>query len=283
MTARPSAPRRATRFAWPLLAALGLACAVAALAGPSTGATRATRADPLHGARQLVLVTVAGWDAGQGRLRRYERAGDGAAWRELAAFPVSIGRHGSAWGTGLLAPADQGEGPRKREGDGRSPAGVFALGPAFGYAEGVASGLPYQAMDAGDWCMDVPASPHYNRIVDAREVGQAAVKGSTEPMRLDLHRDGDPRYRLGFVVAHNPGNEPGGGSCIFAHLWRTPGEPTAGCTAMADADMEALLAWLDADLQPRFVLLPEDEYARLAGRWGWPAPSPRAPGDGASR
>ena len=134
-----------------------------------------------------------------------------------------------------------------------------------------ATGLPYQAMSRDDWCMDVPTSPYYNRIVDARQVGADAVAGSSEPMRLDLHRDGNPSYRLGFVIEHNPGNVPQGGSCIFAHLWRAPGEPTAGCTAMADADMEAMLEWLDADKNPRFVLLPRAPYARLAARWQMPA------------
>ncbi|AKC88344.1 L,D-transpeptidase family protein [Pseudoxanthomonas suwonensis] len=226
--------------------------------------------EPLHDARQLVVVTTAGWDEHQGRLHRLERAGETAVWREVDAFDVSLGRNGSAWGVGLHPQTDQGQGPRKREGDGRSPAGVFALGTAFGYADATASALPYQAMRESDWCMDVPDSPLYNRIVDARVVGQAAVAGSTEPMRLDLHHDGDPRYRLGFVIGHNPEHAPGGGSCIFAHLWRTPGEATAGCTAMADADMEALLAWLDPARAPRFVLLPEAEYRRLAPTWHLP-------------
>ena len=240
-------------------------------------ATATGSADPLRGAQQLVLVTTGGWDENQGILRRFERPDDSTQWREVAAFPVSIGRNGSAWGTGLHAAGDQDEGPRKREGDGRSPAGVFALGTAFGYADTVASGLPYQAMTRDDWCMDVPASPYYNRIVDARQVGAAAVAGSSEPMRLDLHRNGNPSYRLGFVIEHNPGNVPQGGSCIFAHLWRAPGEPTAGCTAMADADMEAMLEWLDADKTPRFVLLPRAQYARLATRWQLPALAPTEP------
>jgi L,D-peptidoglycan transpeptidase YkuD (ErfK/YbiS/YcfS/YnhG family) len=272
------APPRVSRFVWPLLAALGLASGIAALAaGESTGdAGSPVPADPLAGARQLVLVTTGSWDDHQGTLRRFERSADAAPWREVAAFDVSIGRNGSAWGIGLHDAADEDDGPRKREGDGRSPAGVFALGTAFGYAPAAASGLPYRAMQASDWCMDVPTSPHYNRIVDARQVGEAAVQGSSEPMRLDLHGQGDPRYRLGFVIGHNPGNVPQGGSCIFAHLWRTPGEPTAGCTAMADADMEAMLEWLDADRTPRFVLLPDAEYRRLAERWHWPALAPAA-------
>ena len=276
MPADSDATPRASRFAWPLLAALGLAWGIAALAGESAGEPTGS-ADPLRGAQQLVLVTTGGWDENQGILRRFERPDDSTQWREVAAFPVSIGRNGSAWGTGLHAAGDQDEGPRKREGDGRSPAGVFALGTAFGYADTVASGLPYQAMTRDDWCMDVPASPYYNRIVDARQVGAAAVAGSSEPMRLDLHRNGNPSYRLGFVIEHNPGNVPQGGSCIFAHLWRAPGEPTAGCTAMADADMEAMLEWLDADKAPRFVLLPRAQYARLATRWQLPALAPTEP------
>lgn len=274
MPAIHDASPRATRFAWPLLATLALTTGIAALAGESRGESAGTAApDPLRGARQLVLVTTAGWDADQGTLRRYERADDSSPWHEVAALDVSIGRKGSAWGSGLHAAGDAGEGPRKREGDGRSPAGVFALGSAFGYAADAASGLPYQPMQDSSWCMDVPASPLYNRIVDTREVGEAAVAGSSEPMRLDLHRDGDPRYRLGFVIGHNPDNVPQRGSCIFAHLWRQPGEATAGCTAMAGADMEAMLEWLDADKTPRFVLLPEAEYRRLAARWRLPAPA----------
>ena len=276
MPADSDATPRASRFAWPLLAALGLAWGIAALAGESAGEPTGSD-DPVRGAQQLVLVTTGGWDENQGILRRFERPDDSTQWREVAAFPVSIGRNGSAWGTGLHAAGDQDEGPRKREGDGRSPAGVFALGTAFGYADTVASGLPYQAMTRDDWCMDVPASPYYNRIVDARQVGAAAVAGSSEPMRLDLHRNGNPSYRLGFVIEHNPDNVAQGGSCIFAHLWRKPGETTAGCTAMADADMEAMLEWLDADKTPRFVLLPRAQYARLATRWQLPALAPTEP------
>ena len=263
----------APRPRWLRLAARLSLAATATLAGtlaaaPATG--------PLHDARQLVVVVTSDWDASQGRLHRLQRSGETAPWIELASFEVGIGRQGSAWGSGLHPAGDEDRGPRKREGDGRSPAGVFALGPAFGYAAQADSGLPYLPMQASHWCMDVPASPLYNRIVDAREVGAAAVAGSSEPMRLDLHKDGDPRYRLGFVIEHNPGNVAGDGSCIFAHLRRRPGETTAGCTAMDEADMQALLAWLDPARQPRFVLLPQAQYRRLAGAWGLPPLLPAA-------
>ncbi|MBN5029620.1 L,D-transpeptidase family protein [Stenotrophomonas maltophilia] len=226
-------------------------------------------AAPLDGARQLIVVTSEGWDSTEGQLQAYVR--DGKGWHAHGkAFPVALGRTGSAWGLGLH-PA-QADGPQKQEGDGRSPAGIFALGSAFGYAvTRPGTAMPYQPMLDSSYCMDVPSSPFYNRIVDEKKVGSAAVKGSTEPMRLDLHNKGDVRYREGFVIAHNPGNQPGKGSCIFAHLWRTPGEATAGCTAMPQASMQALLDWLRPQDTPRFVLLPRAEYTRLQAQWQLPA------------
>jgi L,D-peptidoglycan transpeptidase YkuD (ErfK/YbiS/YcfS/YnhG family) len=226
--------------------------------------------EPWAGARQLVLVTVPDWDSHEGTLRTWRR--DGGPWQSvMAATPVVIGRAGAAWGIGLH-PSQPGL--HKREGDGRSPAGAFALGTAFGYAASVRTGLPYAAMDTHDWCIDVDGSPLYNRIVDAREVGAGAVAGSTEPMRLDLHSKGDQRYALGFVIEHNPRAEARAGSCIFAHLWKSADSTTAGCTAMAEPAMRDLLAWLDADRHPVFVLLPNHEYTRLRESWGLPAIAP---------
>ena len=220
-------------------------------------------------AEQVVVVVTRDWDAPAGELRRYERGGDGDAWREVGeAAPVTVGRAGSAWGIGLH-PA-QSSGPQKREGDGRAPAGVFALGTAFGYADHAVTAMPYRTMRESDYCIDVPASPLYNHIVDAREAGEKAVAGSTEPMRRDLHLDGDQRYRLGFVIEHNPQAQPNAGSCIFAHLWKAPDAPTAGCTAMADGVMEQLLGWLDPRRKPVFVLLPQSEYRRLRSSWNLP-------------
>ena len=219
-------------------------------------------------ARQLVLVTIADWNADRGTLRTYERADH--AWHAVdAARPVTIGRAGAAWGLGLHTTPPRG--PLKREGDGRSPAGVFSIGDAFGYAAVSDTGLPYRALQASDYCVDVSASPLYNRIVDAHEVGAAAVAASTEPMRRDLHAGGDQRYRLGFVIEHNRQAQADGGSCIFAHLWKSPADATTGCTAMSDATMQSLLAWLRPERQPIFVLLPEDEYARLRNAWHLPA------------
>ena len=138
-------------------------------------------------ADQLVLVLTANWEATTGRLHRFERSG--GQWRAVGEpFDISVGRTGLAWGLGLH---ESQAGLQKREGDGRAPAGRFAIGPAFGYAVSDLTGLTYLPMTASHYCMDVSGSPLYNRIVDAQVVGAQAVEGSSEPMRLDLHGNGD--------------------------------------------------------------------------------------------
>ena len=251
---------RATRIA--------LVLALPVLASCSTRVAKTDWSD----ARQMIVVTTPDWDSTHGTLQRHERRN--GAWHALdAALPVVIGRAGSAWGIGLH-PAQQGL--QKKEGDGRSPAGVFALGTAFGYARSIAASWAYAPMDAAHWCIDVERSALYNRIVDARVVGRDAIAGSTEPMRLDVHADRDMRYKLGLVIAHNPRNLAGAGSCIFAHLWSTADSSTAGCTAMAEPAMQALLGWLRPDAHPVFVLLPQAEYLRLRDAWGLPSAGPPA-------
>ena len=253
--------RRTAALLLPLLLA---ACAH----GPSTDSDAARWAK----AGQLVLVTTADWDAPSGTLRYYERNGTG--WTQVGdAFEVTVGRNGSAWGIGLHAARS--DGPVKREGDGKAPAGVFAIGTAFGYAPSATTGLDYQGMGINDWCIDVPGSAYYNRIIDRSLVKAPNLDKSSEPMRRDLHVDGDQRYREGFVIEHNPeGNVANGGSCIFAHLWKAPGEATAGCTAMAPERMAPLLAWLDARKRPVFVELPRAQYDALKTEWRLPEIKP---------
>jgi L,D-peptidoglycan transpeptidase YkuD (ErfK/YbiS/YcfS/YnhG family) len=221
---------------------------------------------PWRDARQVVLATSSDWDATTGVLTAFQREETG--WKRVhGPSSVSLGRSGSAWGRGLHP---QQRGPQKKEGDGRSPAGVFSIGAAFGYEPAITTALPYRQSTASDFCIDVSGSPLYNRIVDANVVGPAAVAGSTEPMRLDLHAGGDVRYKVGFVIEHNTQAAPEGGSCIFAHLRRSEGETTAGCTSMDEPALRALLAWLRPDNSPVFVLLPQAEYARLESSWGLP-------------
>ncbi|NBV46522.1 MAG: hypothetical protein EBR86_13015 [Planctomycetia bacterium] len=265
------APFHAPIHRRPVLATAALVAAGFLAVGPDSLGTAAPPATPLVDAtvRQVVVVITPSWEATTGRLAWFDRAPAGG-WRRVAEpVQVTVGRSGSGWGLGLHPDPTATPGPAKREGDGRSPAGVFSIGIAFGATATVDTGLPYRPLDGDDWCVDVAASPLYNRIVGRRDVGGAAVTGSTELMRRDLLPTADGQYAIGFTIGHNPTGLAGMGSCIFAHVRAGPGVPTSGCTGFAEDDLRRLLAWLRGDARPLVVLLPAAEASRL-GAWGLP-------------
>lgn len=232
---------------------------------------------------QLLLVLAEGWNATSGELRYYERSGSG--WT-LAGGPqsVNLGRKGLAWGAGLHGniPTEGATQPtsmmEKREGDGRAPAGAFALGEGFAYqpAEAGAVKLPLLRADADLLCVDDGASVHYNAFV--RKSAAKVDWTSAEDM---LRADG--QYRFGVLVRHNMAPvKPGGGSCIFMHIWLGQGRGTAGCTSMASENMLALLRWIDASRQPTLVQLPVAEYLRLRAAWALPEVEAEAGGGAGS-
>ena len=237
-------------------------------AAPAEAAATAAAARVVPAAaRQVVVATVDDWDDVTAELARFARA-PGGAWTPVGRpWPAVIGARGSAWGRGLHghgAPAGRG-GPLKREGDGRSPAGAFAIGAAFGYASAPPPGArePYSQVDDGWVCVDDPRSARYNRVFDA---GGVAVDWSS----FESMRRSDELYRWVVIVDHNADAAAGAGSCIFLHIWSGPTAGTSGCTAMARPDMEGLLAWLDPAAHPVFVLLPAAERAALRSAWGLP-------------
>lgn len=228
----------------------------------------ALSAKPLALSRQLLVVLAEDWTSSTGQLQRYARPDVTSHWQAVgAAIPVSLGRQGLAWGLGYHAVSAGAV--MKREGDGRAPAGAFAITALFGEAppdEAVTCrfSLPYLQATADMKAVDDPASRHYNRLLDGRRV---AVDWSSAE---DLRRS-DERYRLGAVVGHNTDPVvPGAGSCIFLHVWAGPGQPTAGCTAMPLDELTILCGWLAADARPLLVQLPRAEYEARRQAWSLP-------------
>jgi D-alanyl-D-alanine dipeptidase len=218
--------------------------------------------------RQLVLVITKDWTSIQGRLQRYKRANDRAAWKPVEeAFDVVIGRNGLAWGIGLPEQSNVAE-PTKREGDGKSPAGIFKLSSVFGFApreEAKWLKMPYEFITESTECVDDVKSSHYNRIRDRYKVGNFDWSSSEKMLEVG------EQYRWGVVVDHNA-NPPkkGAGSCIFLHIWANATTGTAGCTAMEKGNVETLLRWLDEKKKPALVQLPQAEYERLRTSWKLP-------------
>lgn len=216
--------------------------------------------------QQLLLMISNDWQAIQGKLYQYEKKQD--KWQLVkGSTSVTLGRTGLAWGLGLH---DKQAGQYKKEGDGKAPAGIFTLGDAFGYLPALVTGLTYQAMSKNDYCIDVNGSAYYNQIISSKQFGEDAIKGSSEPMRRDIHLNNDQVYKKGLIINHNSENISGEGSCIFMHVWRSIDKPTAGCTAMEEIHITTILQWLDKSKQPIYVALPKAEYLKLKTDWGLP-------------
>lgn len=222
--------------------------------------------------RQAVIGIAEGWNDSHATLNLVQRNAQGKWVRVLGPLPARLGRNGLAWGRGLHT------NPRgavlKKEGDGRSPAGIFALGGLWVTNPTPvqhAAGIPYVKVGPNDLWVTDPAMPKlYNRWV--RLDHPAAT-----PWELhEQMRQTDYAHSIKMLVCHNTPERRGGavvngGSSIFFHIWReNGGKPTAGCTAMAEENLRALIARLNPALRPVYVLLPREEYARLRTSWQLP-------------
>lgn len=220
---------------------------------------------PFAESLQAVVVTTDGWDASKGKARMFERASLKSKWKAAGdVFDVVIGRSGTAW---AVESAPETATNFKKEGDGRSPAGMFPLKYAFGFASKPEQlEFPYTKIEQSTECVDDASSSHYNKIVDRYKVGVFDWKSSEKMIEIE------PEYELGVFVAYNSYPvRSGDGSCIFLHVWKDAETPTSGCTAMARSDLEKVLSWLDPVKVPYLVQLPLHEYKQLTKKWNLPA------------
>ncbi len=135
---------------------------------------------------------------------------------------------------------------RKREGDGATPAGTFALGSTF-YGLDPDPGVhgAYRRLVCGDWWDEDPASPTYNRFRHVACGTTPSFRGDSEA----LWREGTAA-RMFAVVEYNASPVvPGRGSAIFVHP--DLGHPTNGCVSLPLPRLERLLRWLRPGAQIR--------------------------------
>lgn len=259
---------------------VGLPCGLDS--GPAAGQASAapvpidvTSEVPPADSGQMILVLAEDWDAPVAELRRFERGGPDQPWRQAGeSAAVNLGRNGLGWGRGLHRAAETCEalgGPVKAEGDGKAPAGVFRLTGLFAYDPAELQGAAMPVLDLGraeaegrGWrCVDDTASRFYNQLVQ-----DTADKdwNSSETMLRPDHL-----YRWGALAAHNAEpSKPGAGSCIFLHIERGPGSPTAGCTSLDEGRARNLFLWLDQTRDPVLVQLPRAAYEALRAAWKLP-------------
>ncbi len=218
---------------------------------------------------QTVVVTTKDWSTVQGSLQLFERKTTKSRWQKVGeSFPIVVGKNGLAWSEDMsesLAKLKLKD-PiiYKKEGDGKSPAGIFMLTSAFASTDQNVN-LPFTKLAESTECVDDAKSNHYNKIVDKFRVGNYDWKSSEKMLEIG------EQYELGIFVAHNSNpNVKGNGSCIFLHIWKDSISGTSGCTAMERPNIEKIFSWIDNKKNPFLIQLPQAEYKQLQTKWKLP-------------
>ena len=193
--------------------------------------------------RQAIYVSPTKKDSHQAYLSAWQRQGIG--WHRLYYVSAVIGRNG-------LAPVGM-----KHEGDGKTPSGIYPLGPAFGYASSIDTHLQYRQAGDLDFWVDDAQSLQYNQWVN----------GTPDAKSFERMKRADNLYQYGIVIGYNmpryrsdgaldAGHPiiPGAGSAIFMHVWRRYDAPTSGCVAVNQRNLRKILRWLDQQYQPVIIL-----------------------------
>jgi L,D-peptidoglycan transpeptidase YkuD (ErfK/YbiS/YcfS/YnhG family) len=218
-----------SRPAWPdpdLRAGLGSASRIGVQArrplvrphGPRCPITKAVLVALDHRrADQVLLVRASGTRA---QVVGCERVGE-EYLRTLGPFAGRVGRNGVA------------SHGKKREGDGRTPSGIFDLRSGFGTAKN--PGLP----DSFGWFKtrraDVWVDDSTSGLYNTHQVGPAEGRWQrAEKLRIRP-------YRTAQVIDYNRARTPGRGSAIFLH--RDTGRPTAGCVSLRVKPLRAVMRW----------------------------------------
>jgi L,D-peptidoglycan transpeptidase YkuD (ErfK/YbiS/YcfS/YnhG family) len=162
----------------------------------------------------------------------WQRSQDGD-WELVRELRSTIGVHG--WG-------------KRREGDGRSPGGVYRIKVTFTTTRTNPGAMPWRRRLPTS-VVSAAAGRNYNTWVESRGVSSGDRPSMRSGWVLDFNR---VRLRPGV----GPRPVPHKGSGIFYHTSK-PGKrwaPTAGCTQVGSPrQMRWLLTWLRPEAHPRVV------------------------------
>lgn len=128
----------------------------------------------------------------------------------------------------------------KKEGDLKTPIGLFNLGIVFGTHKkeelSLNSQIEYYQINKNFFWVDDPNSKYYNNLVDITKVEKDWI--SAENLL-----DNKKPYEYAIEIKSNPKNIPGKGSAIFIHCKNK--NYTKGCISIEKDKMKELLASID--------------------------------------
>lgn len=200
---------------------------------------------------QVVFVKTNSDSTINGIMFLYERKNAHKQWELKDSFNIVVGKNGL--GKDVTSSINLNNiTPVKHEGDGKSPAGIFTLGPVFSYHKLKHIHMPFVQVDTNFYCVDDVSSDYYNTLI--RQDTAQHNFNSFEYMRRQ-----DSLYEYGVWVKYN--SDPvknGNGSCIFIHIWRNKNSGTAGCTAMSKEHVVELIHWFNKKKHPVLLQIVSD-------------------------
>ena len=170
------------------------------------------------------LFVVAAYEGTTAWISMHEKDKSGK-WQMIMSTPGFIGKNGLG---------------KTKEGDAKTPIGVFHFTKAFGIAPDPGCKLPYTQVDDSHYWVGDSASARYNQFVSTRDAADFDTKESEHIVEYVQP------YQYCMNISYNEEGKPGLGSAIFLHCYGT--KPyTGGCVAIPEADMKRFLTLVQPD------------------------------------
>jgi len=169
-------------------------------------------------ARQMIVTACVGHTTASISMHEKDAAG---IWRQLLTTPGFIGKNGLG---------------KEREGDHKTPRGVFRIDRAFGIQPDPGCHMPYRQVDEYDyWSGDHRPGMRYNEMVSLKDYPDLDTENSEHLISFGVC------YNYCLNMGYNPDRVPGLGSALFIHSFCPTAPYTAGCIALPDAVMREVI------------------------------------------
>ncbi len=190
---------------------------------------------PTGSASQVVTVVVASSRSTTATVQAWNAVA-GGRWQPASA---AVTGHVGADGVGTAS-----------ETRSTTPTGSFTLTQAFGRNANPGTPLPYFQTTQADWWIS-QEGPLYNTHQHCASACGFTLGDPNEHLYYET-----PYYNYAVVIDYNTADAgpvvAGAGSAFFLHV--TDGTPTAGCVAIPQANLVAIMQWLNPADHPRILI-----------------------------
>lgn len=203
--------------------------------------------DAAADADQMLVVAAFDETATDAWISLHEKQEDGS-WHMVMTAPGFIGKNGLG---------------KTKEGDAKTPTGVFHFNRAFGIADDPGCAIPYVKVDDDTyWSGDPREGFHYNELVNIKDLPDLDLESGDSEHIIEFPY----HYQYCLNISYNEEGTPGLGSAIFLHCYG-PAKPfTGGCVAIPEDHMKYVMQQVD---DKTAVVI--DTFEALSGGTDWPS------------